>query len=223
MIDVSLSQSFLNPKSVAIIGASADPKKTGSRVQRFLVSHGYKGNIFPVNPNREEIFGLRCYPNLRTIPEQVDHIFVAVEGNKIINALEDAISIKVRCATILSGGFSESGSDGNQFEKHIFKIAKNGNLRILGPNSIGLINISDNVILTANAMLELQDLKKGDLSVISQSGSLIGALLAHGHSRGIGFSKLISVGNESDLSVGEIGKILVNDPNIFVDSSIISL
>ena len=213
MIDVSLSQPFLNPKSVAIIGASADPKKTGSRVQRFLVSHGYKGNIYPVNPNREEIFGLRCYPNLTSIPEQVDHIFVAVEGNKIINTLEDAISIKGRYATILSGGFSESGSDGNQFEKHIFKIAKKGNLRILGPNSIGLINISDDVILTANAMLELQNLKKGGLSVISQSGSLIGALLAHGHSRGIGFSKLISVGNESDLSVGEIGKMLVNDPN----------
>ena len=213
MIDVSLYQSFLNPKSVAIIGASADPKKTGSRAQRFLVSHGYKGKIFPVNPNREEIFGLKCYPNLKSINEQVDHIFVAVDGNKIIEAIKDAISIKVRCASILSGGFSESGSKGNDLEKNIFNIAKKGDLRILGPNSIGLINISDNVILSANAMLELKDLKKGSLGVISQSGSLIGALLAHGHSRGIGFSKLVSVGNESDLSVGEIGKMLVNDPN----------
>ena len=213
MIDVSLTQSFLTPKSIAIIGASADPKKTGSRVQRFLVSHGYKGKIFPVNPNREEIFGLKCYPNLKSINEQVDHIFVAVDGNKIIETIKDAISIKVKCATILSGGFSESGSEGNELEKYIFKIAQKGDLRILGPNSIGLINISDNIILSANAMLELKDLKKGSLSVISQSGSLIGALLAHGHSRGIGFSKLVSVGNESDLSVGEIGKMLVNDPN----------
>ncbi len=213
MIDVSLSQSFLNPKSVAIIGASADPKKTSSRAQRFLVSHGYKGKIFPVNPNREEIFGLKCYPNLKSINEQVDHIFVAVDGNKIIESIKDAISIKVRCVTILSGGFSESGSEGNNLEKYIFKIAKKGGLRILGPNSIGLINISDNVILSANAMLELKDLKKGSLGVISQSGSLIGALLAHGHSRGVGFSKLVSVGNELDLSVGEIGKMLVNDPN----------
>ncbi len=213
MIDVSLIQSFFTPKSVAIIGASANPKKTSSRAQRFLISHGFKGKIFPVNPNRNEIFGLKCYPNLKSINEQVDHIFVAVDGNKIIEAIKDAISIKVRCATILSGGFSESGYEGDELEKHIFKIAKKGDLRILGPNSIGLINISDDVILSANAMLELQDLKKGSLSVISQSGSLIGALLAHGHSRGIGFSKLISVGNESDLSVGEIGKMLVNDPN----------
>ena len=213
MVDVSLFQTFLKPKSVAIVGASADPKKTGSRAQRFLLSHGYKGKVFPVNPNRKEIFGLKCYPNLKSINEQVDHIFVAVDGNKIIEAIEDAISIKVRCASILSGGFSEAGSEGNDLEKHIFKIAQKGDLRILGPNSIGLINISDNIVLSANAMLELKVLKKGSLSVISHSGSLIGALLAHGHSRGIGFSKLISVGNESDLSVGEIGKMLVNDPN----------
>ncbi len=213
MIDVSLFQSFLKPKSVAIIGASADPKKTSSRAQRFLVSHGYKGKIFPVNPNRRKIFGLKCYPNLKSINEYIDHIFIAIDGNKIIEVIKDAISKKVRCATILSGGFSESGYEGNDLEKHVFKIAKEGDLRILGPNSIGLINISDNVILSANAMLELQDLKNGSLSVISHSGSLIGALLAHGHSRGIGFSKLVSVGNESDLSVGEIGKMLVNDPN----------
>ena len=96
-------------------------------------------------------------------------------------------------------------------EKQILHIAREGNLRILGPNSIGIINISDSVVLSANAMLDLPNLKKGGLSVISQSGSLIGALIAHGHSRGIGFSKLFSVGNESDLTVGEIGKMLIDD------------
>ena len=119
MIDVSLSQSFLNPKSVAIIGASADPKKTSSRAQRFLVSHGYKGKIFPVNPNREKIFGLKCYPNLKSINEHIDHIFIVVDGNKIIEPIKDAISKKVRCATILSGGFSESGSEGDLSLIHI--------------------------------------------------------------------------------------------------------
>ena len=111
----------------------------------------------------------------------------------------------------MSGGFSESGSEGLNLEKQILHIAREGNLRILGPNSIGIINISDSVVLSANAMLDLPNLKKGGLSVISQSGSLIGALIAHGHSRGIGFSKLFSVGNESDLTVGEIGKMLIDD------------
>ena len=213
MIDIKLTQSFLNPSSIAIIGASSNAKKTGSRIQRFLVAHGYKGRIFPVNPNRDNIFGLKCYSNLKKINEKVDHIFIAVDGDKIIDSINDAISIGVKCATILSGGFSELGSEGLDLENKILDITRKGNLRILGPNSIGIINISDSVILSANAMLELPNLKKGSLSVISQSGSLIGALLAHGSSRGVGFSKLISVGNESDLSVGEIGKMLVDDIN----------
>ncbi len=213
MMDTHLSQPLLKPKSIAIIGASADPKKTGSRIQRFLVAHGYKGKIFPVNPNRDNIFGLKCYSNLKKIEEKVDHIFIAVDADKIIASINDAISIGVKCATILSGGFSEAGFEGANFENKILDIAQKGNLRILGPNSIGIINISDSVILSANAMLELPKLKKGGLGVISQSGSLIGALLAHGSSRGIGFSKLISVGNETDLSVGEIGKMLVDDVN----------
>ena len=211
MIDNNFTQSFLNPRSVAIVGASSNAQKTGARVQRCLVSHGYKGKIYPVNPNREEIFGFKCYSKLINIPQKIDHVFIAVDGNKIIDAVRDAVSMNIKCATILSGGFSESGSEGLNLEKQILKIAKDGNLRILGPNSIGIINISNSVILSANAMLDLPNLKKGGLSVISQSGSLIGALLAHGHSRGIGFSKLFSVGNESDLTVGEIGKMLISD------------
>ncbi len=211
MIDNNFNQSFFNPRSVAIVGASSNAQKTGARVQRFLVSHGYKGKIYLVNPNREEIFGLKCYPKLTKIHKQIDHVFIAVDGNKIIDAVRDAVSMNIKCATILSGGFSESGSEGLNLEKQILHIAREGNLRILGPNSIGIINISDSVVLSANAMLDLPNLKKGGLSVISQSGSLIGALLAHGHSRGIGFSKLFSVGNESDLTVGEIGKMLICD------------
>ena len=211
MIYNNFTQSFLNPRSVAIVGASSNAQKTGARVQRFLVSHGYKGKIYPVNPNREEIFGFKCYSKLINIPQKIDHVFIAVDGNKIIDAVRDAVSMNIKCATILSGGFSESGSEGLNLEKQILHIAREGNLRVLGPNSIGIINISDSVVLSANAMLDLPNLKKGGLSVISQSGSLIGALLAHGHSRGIGFSKLFSVGNESDLTVGEIGKMLISD------------
>ena len=156
---------------------------------------------------------MRCYPDLKTINEKIDHIFIALDGDKIIEAIKEAVSLNVKCATILSGGFSEAGLEGAGLENKILDIAKKGNLRILGPNSIGLINISDSVTLSANAMLELETLKSGGLSVISQSGSLIGALLSHGNTRDIGFSKLISVGNESDLSVAEIGEMLVADKN----------
>ena len=213
MIDKKLQNAFLSPKSIAIVGASSNPKKTSARVQRYLVNHGYKGDVFPVNPNREEIFGLKSYPNLTEIKKTIDHVFIAVDGDKILPSIIEAVSLNIKCATILSGGFSEAGEEGVKAEKKILEIAKKGKLRILGPNSIGLINISDSVTLSANAMLELETLKPGGLSVISQSGSLIGALLSHGNTRDIGFSKLISVGNESDLSVAEIGEMLVADKN----------
>jgi acyl-CoA synthetase (NDP forming) len=213
MANIQLTQPFLNPRSIAIVGASSNPQKTGSRIQSFLLKHNYRGQIFPVNPKRKEIFGIKAYQNLKSINNEVDHVFIALDGNKILDIIKDAISINVKCATILSGGFSETGTTGKQLERNILKLAKKGNLRILGPNSIGIINISDSVVMSANAMLDLPDLKKGSLGVISQSGSLIGAILSHGASKGIGFSKLISVGNESDISIGEIGKILVNDQN----------
>ena len=130
MIDIKLTKSFLNPSSIAIIGASSNEKKTGSRIQRFLIAHGYKGKIFPVNPNRDNIFGLRCYPDLKTINEKIDHIFIALDGDKIIEAIKEAVSLNVKCATILSGGFSESGLEGAGLENKILDIAKKGNLRI---------------------------------------------------------------------------------------------
>ena len=100
MIDFKLTQSFLNPSSIAIVGASSNEKKTGSRIQRYLVSHGYKGKIFPVNPNRDNIFGLKCYPNLKTVDEKIEDIFIALDGNKIVEAINDAVSRNGKCATI---------------------------------------------------------------------------------------------------------------------------
>ena len=129
MIDNNFNQSFFNPRSVAIVGASSNVQKTGARVQRFLISHGYKGKIFPVNPNRAEIFGLKCYPKLNKIRKQIDHVFIAVDGNKIIDAIRDAVSINIKCATILSGGFSESGSEGLSLEKKNFTYCKRRKLK----------------------------------------------------------------------------------------------
>ncbi|MGY8975288.1 MAG: CoA-binding protein, partial [Alphaproteobacteria bacterium] len=143
MIDKKLQNAFLSPKSIAIVGASSNPKKTSARVQRYLVNHGYKGDVFPVNPNREEIFGLKSYPNLTEIKKTIDHVFIAVDGDKILPSIIEAVSLNIKCATILSGGFSEAGEEGVKAEKKILEIAKKGKLRILGPNSIGLINISD--------------------------------------------------------------------------------
>lgn len=194
------------------MGASADCAKTTSRAQRYLVRHGYDGAIYPINPNRDEILGLTSYSSLSDAPLPIDHAFIMVGYEAAFQAVQDCAGLGIPCATILAGGFAESGPAGLARQAELLKIARDGGLRVLGPNSMGMINVPDNTTLSANAMLDLPDLAAGSLSVVSQSGSLIGALLSHGAAHGIGFSKLISVGNEADLGVGEIADMLVDDP-----------
>lgn len=213
MTDPSLARALLNPRSIALVGASADPAKTSARPQRYLQKHGYAGRLLPINPGRDEIFGLPSYASLGDAPGPIDHAFIMLNGDAAVSAVEDCARLGIPCATLLAGGFAEAGGDGQMRQDALLATARAGGVRLLGPNSIGLINIADRVTLSANAMLELPELTAGRLGVISQSGSLIGALLSHGAARGIGFSALVSVGNEADLGVGEIGEMLVDDAN----------
>ena len=212
MGDIKLVEALFRPRKIALVGASANRGKTTSRAQRYLQKHGFDGEIYPINPNREEIFGLTTYPSLSDAPQQIDHAFIMLGQESAFEAVHECVALGIPCATLLSGGFAESGTVGLMRQLELLKIAHAGGLRILGPNSIGMINVTNNTTLSANAMLDLPNLTAGNLSVISQSGSLIGALLSHGVAHGTGYSKLISVGNEADLGVGEIADMLVDDP-----------
>jgi acyl-CoA synthetase (NDP forming) len=208
----NLAEALFRPRRIALVGASANRAKATSRAQRYLLQHGYGGEIYPINPNRDEILGLTSYPCLSDAPQPIDHAFIMVSQEAVFQAVRDCVALGIPCATILAGGFAESGQAGQARQAKLLKIARAGGLRILGPNSIGMINVSDKTTLSANAMLDLPDLAAGGLSLVSQSGSLIGALLSHGVVHGTGFSKLISVGNEADLGVGEIADMMIDDP-----------
>lgn len=210
---MKLANALFSPRTIALVGASANPSKATSRVLRYLLKHGYSGKIYPINPNREEISGIKCYASLAIAPAPIDHAFVMVNNVAALEAIGECGDLGIPCATILADGFAESGDGGLQLQNDLLDIARAGGVRILGPNSIGMINVSDAITLSANAMLELPVLMPGGLSIISQSGSMIGALLSHGAARDVGLSKLISVGNEADLGVGEIGNMLVDDPD----------
>ena len=211
MVHSKLTEALFRPRRVALVGASANRNKAASRAQRYLVRHGYDGNIYPINPYHSEIFGKTSYSRLSEVPREIDHAFITVGKEATFQAVQDCVELGIPCATLLAGGFAETGPAGATRQAELVKIAKAGGLRILGPNSIGMINVSDRTILSANAMLDLPNLEAGGLSVVSQSGSLIGALLSHGAAHGTGFSKLVSVGNEADLGVGEVASMLVND------------
>src|SRR5215217_5264203 len=208
-----LFQALFEPRTVALIGASGDAKKNTSRPQRYLRKHGYTGKIIPVNPGRDEIAGDKAYPDITSIPDEVDHAFIMVPAKAVQAAIEQCAQKGVAVATIYSDGFAETGAEGRKAQERIIEIARAGGVRVIGPNCIGLVSTEPGCAITVNAVLDLPEIKVGPLAIVSQSGSMLGGLLSRGLGRGVGFSKLISVGNESDLSVGEFADLLVDDPH----------
>ncbi|HJM49820.1 MAG TPA: acetate--CoA ligase family protein [Alphaproteobacteria bacterium] len=206
-----LYRALFAPRGVALVGASSDPAKTSARPLRYMRKHGYSGAIYPVNPGAEEISGLPCFADLKSLPGPADQAFITLPGEAASAALRDCAEAGIGCATILAGGFAEAGEAGRQRQDTLLEVARSAGVRLLGPNSIGVINSATGLALSANAMLELPELKVGRTAVISQSGSLIGALLSHAEARDEGYSKLISVGNEADITLGEIGELLLDD------------
>lgn len=205
-------QAMFAPRCIALVGASADLSKNNARPQRFLRAHGYTGRILPINPGRAEILGERAYPDLRSAPGPIDHVFIMVPAAAVPAVIDQCCELKVPVATIFSAGFAEAGADGQEMQRAIVAKARAAGLRLIGPNCIGLINVPGATPLTVNAVLDQEKLRAGALSVISQSGSMLGTLITRGQARGLGFSKLVSVGNECDLGVGEIANLLVDDP-----------
>ena len=156
----NLADALFKPRRIALVGASANVAKATSRAQRYLLQHGYGGEIYPINPNRDEILGLTTYPSLSDAPQPIDHAFIMLGQEAVFQAVRDCVALDIPCATILAGGFAESGQAGRERQTKLLKIARAGGLRILGPNSIGMINVSDKTTLSANAMLDLPDLAR---------------------------------------------------------------
>ena len=213
MSNKKLYEALFAPRSVALIGASGDEKKNTSRPQRYLRKHGYTGRIIPVNPGRAEIFGEKAYPDLQSVPDAIDHAFIMVPANAVGAALEQCVAKQVPVATIYSDGFAETGEAGRRKQEELLKIARTGGVRLVGPNCIGILSIQPSLALSVLAVLDMDCIKRGPFAIVSQSGSMIGALLSRGLGRGAGFSKLISVGNEVDIGVGELTDMLVDDPH----------
>ncbi len=208
-----LRQQVFSPRSVALIGASSDATKNTSRPQRYMRQYGYEGKLFPINPGRDEIFGEKSYPDVTAVPDDIDHAFIMVPANRVAKALEQCVAKKIPVVTIYTDGFAEVGAEGRAMQEELQRIAKAGGVRLIGPNCIGLLGIQTHLALSVNAVLESSDIKAGPIAVVSQSGSMMGGLLSRGLGRGIGFSKLVSVGNEADIGVGEFADMLVDDPH----------
>ena len=208
-----LAQALFAPRAVALIGATADNAKNNSRPQRFLRRHGYRGRILPINPGRSEVLGEPAYPDLLAAPGPIDHAFIMVPAASVPAVLDQCCERGVPVATLFSAGFAELGDEGLARQREMVRRARSGGLRLLGPNCMGLVNVQGAMALTVNAVFEYEQPAPGPLSIISQSGSMLGSIVSRARPRKLGFSKLVSVGNECDLGVGELAEMLVDDPD----------
>ncbi|MDO8746405.1 MAG: acetate--CoA ligase family protein, partial [Thermodesulfovibrionales bacterium] len=200
--------SLFNPASIAVIGASRDPKKVGYAVLNNLIRFDYKGQIYPVNPSGEEILGLKSFSKVSDISKKIDLAVIAVPARFVSETLVKCADAGAMAAVILSAGFKEAGPEGVRLEQELGKISRERNIRMLGPNCLGIINTSNNM----NATFAAGMLPKGKLAFFSQSGALGIAILDWAVGNKIGFSKFISLGNKTDLNEIDFIEYFINDP-----------
>ncbi|MBC5767863.1 acetate--CoA ligase family protein [Ramlibacter albus] len=209
-----LADALMRPRSVALVGASDDPAKTSGRPQRFLAESGYAGRVMPVNPGRATVQGQQAWPSLAALPEVPDHVFILSPTDSVAAALGECVRLGVPLVTVLADGFSEEGEEGRSREQELRALLEGSRTRLVGPSSIGVVNPRNGLLLTANAAFAEPQARDGRVFVASHSGSMIGALVSRGRARGIGFAGLVSVGNEADLSLGEICEATLDDEGI---------
>ena len=207
---MTLADALFAPRAVALVGASGDAAKNTARPQRFLSKFGFAGRVLPVNPGRDEILGARAFRTVSEIDGHVDHALIMV--GDVEGALEDCGRKGVPVATIFTDGFADAGAEGAARQRRLAARARELGVRLVGPNSMGVINVTGRCPITVNAILEGEVPPAGATSIVSQSGTMLGTVISRGAARGFGFSKLVSVGNESDLGVGEIVEMLAADP-----------
>jgi acetate---CoA ligase (ADP-forming) len=210
----ALREALFSPRSVAIIGQSNDPGKTTGRPLKFLRQAGYAGRVYPVNARRQEVLGEQAWPSIDALPEVPAHAYVVTPVDGVMEAIEACGRAGVAVATVLTDGFAEVGEAGRMREHRLREIVSTTGTRILGPSSLGIVNLRNGMLLTANAAFDEPDLPTGRVFAASHSGGMIGTLLSRGRACGIGFAGLVSVGNEVDLSLGEICDSVLGDPDI---------
>jgi acetyltransferase len=199
---------IFHPRSIAVVGASADPEGWGTRLfLQPLLDIGFPGEIYPINPRADSILGLKAYPSVRDVPGPVDYAMVSIPPGAVLPVVEDCAAKGVKVATIYAAGFSESGEDeGRDLEARILDTARRAGMRLLGPNCIGIHCPGSGFSFSSLASRNI-----GPVAYLSQSGRYCHEFMALGGLRGFGFSKAVSFGNACDLNATDFMDYLAGD------------
>ncbi|MDI6878410.1 MAG: acetate--CoA ligase family protein [Desulfitobacteriaceae bacterium] len=206
----------MQPQSIALVGASADPKKISGRPLNFLLQHHYQGRIYPINPRYDKIEGIQTYPSLDAVPEAVDLVLNLLPAENTLSVIEQCLTKQARSMILFGSGFAETGEEGKRLQEAVRERIANTSLRVLGPNCQGMINLEEGIAASFTQALFNNPLKTGPIAFLSQSGAVGGSMLDIAQGRGVGFSYWLSTGNQLDLDVIEVGDYLLDDPRIKV-------
>ncbi len=197
---------LFEPNSVAVVGASRDPQKLGHRIVKNLKEAEFEGKIYPVNPEADEILGLKCYPSLKEAPKKTQLAVIALPSERVSSAVRECEENNVSNVIVMSGGFSEVGEEGEDLEEELLETAEDMNIRVLGPNSQGVNNTLNGLCATLPLVT-----KEGPLSIVTQSGTIGTAVESWIADDNIGVSKLAVLGNKADIDETDLIEYLADD------------
>lgn len=200
---------FFHPRGVAVLGASNDPTKLSHGVLRNLVTHGYRGPVYPVNPKGGEMLGLRVYPSVAEVPDPVDLAVVVLSADRTTEALEACGQRGIRAAVLIASGFAELGAGGREREEELRAIAHRHGIRFIGPNCVGVIDTYAPIDTTFVRTMPGQ----GVIGFVSHSGAVCGGTMDWASAVGVGFSRIISLGNQADIDAADALTSLAADPH----------
>lgn len=203
---------FFDPQSVAVVGASRQPGKVGHEVLSNLLRGGYAGRIIPVNPRAESIEGLACAPSLGAIGAPPDLVVITVPAQAVPQVIEECGRVQVRAVVIITSGFREAGPAGADLERSVVETARAAGIRVLGPNCLGVMSTPTGLNASFGGDLP----PRGGIGYVSQSGSLLAAIVDLARAEGLGFSRLVSIGNAADLNELDVLRALEADPQTHV-------
>ncbi|MGA0032970.1 MAG: acetate--CoA ligase family protein [Burkholderiales bacterium] len=205
---------LLSPRGVAVVGASTDMSRIGGQPIKLLTEYGFLGKIYPVNPKYAEIKGLPCYPDLGAVPKPCDVALIAVSAALVPGAIEQCGRAGIPFALILSAGFSEAGDTGRALNDKLLAAIRSSGVRVVGPNCLGLTNLTENYRLGFGGTLQLKTLKSGPIAMVTQSGGFGFGVVAMACYHGLGFNHVISTGNEADLTALDWMEYLIERPDV---------
>ena len=202
------------PRSVAVVGASDDIRLPGGRLLQFMLNYGYPGNVYPVNPNREEVQGRRAYKSLLDLPERVDCAVVLVSAAASIGVLEQCAELKVPTVMFGNSGFAEIGPEGAVLQEKVARIAREAGIRLVGPNTNGIINTGNGFTATFSPVLDQKGfaLRDGPVAIVSQSGAVGAAMYYDGQRSGLPVGRLYNSGNEIGVTLEMVVDALLDSP-----------